>query len=290
MVELVHESDELSKQLSAFRATHSAKICHVDSANSAGEIDWEYFSSGYGNETLLLLPGVHGRGETAFQHILRFEQGYRVISPSYPTGATTIAQLIAGLVSILEAEHIKTVYIVGGSYSGMLAQCFVRSHPELVRIVVLDHTSPPGLYQARLHKLYRIVLASLPLSWLHRLFTLGNQLATRGITSGQDFWRGYFDNIIASMTRADYLSRIQVCIDFYQNYKFSRDDLRSWPGKILIIESDNDAYVSRRQRAALKALYPQARVYTFHRTGHAAWANQFATFFSVIAQFLQEES
>ncbi len=292
MVELVHESDELSKQLHAFRATHSVKRCHVDTVEGTGGrvgSDWEYFSSGYGNETLLLLPGVHGRGEVAFQHILRFEQGYRVISPSYPTGVATVAQLVSGLVSILRAEQVKTVYVVGGSYSGMLAQCLVRSHPELVRMLVLDHTSPPSLSQARLYKFYRIVLSLLPLSWLRRLFKFGNELGTRGITSGQDFWRGYFDDIITSMTRTDYLSRIQVCIDFYQNYKFAPDDLRSWRGKILIIESDDDAYVSARQRASLRALYPRARVYTFHHTGHAAWANEFATFFSVIAQFLQEE-
>ena len=287
MVELVHESNELVTQLHAFRATHTAKRCRVE--NAEGGSEWEYFSSGYGNETLLLLPGVHGRGEMAFQHILRFELGYRVISPSYPSGPTTIAQLVAGLVAILKAEHIETVYIVGGSYSGMLAQCFVRSHPELVKMVVLDHTSPPGLSQARLYKLYRVVLTPLPLSWLRKLFIFGNELGTRGITTGRDFWRSYFDDVILSMTRADYLSRIRVCIDFYQNYKFTRDDLRSWRGKMLIIESDNDAYVSARQRAALRELYPRARVHTFHRSGHAAWANQFPTFFSVIAQFLQEE-
>lgn len=289
MVELVDEENELLTQLHAFRATHAAKRCHVENVDGKGGSEWEYFSSGYGNETLLLLPGVHGRGEMAFQHILRFEQGYRVISPSYPSDPRTIAQLTAGLVAILKAEQVSTVYVVGGSYSGMLAQCFVRSHPELVRMVVLDHTSPPGLSQARLHKLYHLGLATLPLSWLRKLFHFGNDLAIRGITSGQDFWRAYFDDIITSMTRADYLSRIQVCIDFYQNYKFTRDDLRTWRGKMLIIEADNDAYVSARQRAALKALYPKARVYTFHRTGHAAWANQFPTFFSIIAQFLQEE-
>ncbi len=288
MVELVQQDDELSKQLYAFRATHTAKHCYVKDAEGADGIDWEYFSSGYGNETLLLLPGVHGRGEMAFQHILRFEQGYRVISPSYPGSVTTIAQIIAGLASILQAERIKTVYVVGGSYSGMIAQCLVRRSPEQVKLVVLDHTSPPSVYQARLYTLYHTLLTVLPISWLRHLLTFGNQRATQEITTGQDFWRNYFENLLASMTRADYLNRIQVCIDFYRNYTFSPDDLRSWRGKMLIIEADDDAYVSTRQRAALRALYPKARVYTFHSTGHAAWANQFETFFSVIAQFLQE--
>ena len=286
---VVQQDDELSQQLDAFRATHTAKHVYVKSAEDAGEIEWEYFSSGYGNEALLLLPGVHGRGEVAFQHILRFEQAYRVISPNYPTSVTTIAQMIAGLASILRAEGVKTIYVVGGSYSGMIAQCLVRRYPEQVRMIVLDHTSPPGASQARLYAFYRVLLTILPLSWLRRLLTFGNQLAMREIIAGQDFWRNYFDTLLASMSRADYLNLLQVCIDFYQNYTFSPDDLRSWRGKMLILESDNDAYVSKKQRAALKALYPKARVYTFHHTGHAAWANQFETFFSVIAQFFQEE-
>ncbi|MBA2680757.1 MAG: alpha/beta hydrolase [Ktedonobacteraceae bacterium] len=289
MIEPVQQDDELSQQLSAFRATHTMKHCSVKNTESMDAIDWEYFSSGYGNETLLLLPGVHGRGEAAFQHILRFEQGYRVISPSYPSSVTTIEQIITGLASILQAERIKMVYVVGGSYSGMIAQCLVRSLPEQVKMVVLDHTSPPSISQARLYALYRIVLTVLPISWLRRLLTFFNQRATQEITIGQDFWRDYFETLLVSMSRADYLNRMQVCIDFYRNYTFSPDDLLTWRGKMLIIESDNDAYVSKRQRAVLRALYPKAHVHTFHHTGHAAWANQFEAFFSVIAQFLQEE-
>lgn len=286
-----HETGDLATQLHLFRATHVPRRLYVYATNSDNGINWEYFCSGDAQETLLLLPGVHGRGELAFQHILQFEQGYRVISPSYPSGPTTVAQMLSGLLAILRAENVTTAYVIGGSYSGMLAQCLVRRYPALVKAVVLDHTSPPGLYQAWCHKLYLILLTLLPLSWLRALFNFANQHMPAGVGSAQQaFWRAYFAHIIASLTKADYLSRMRVCIDFYLHYTFSRDDLRSWSGRILIIESDNDSYVPARARATLKALYPQARVHTFHATGHAAWANQFATFFSVMAQFLQEEN
>jgi pimeloyl-ACP methyl ester carboxylesterase len=297
MARQVHETDELSAQLHAFRATHIPKQqyvrdgCDVNGEDSEDGVNWEYFCGGDAKETLLLLPGVHGRGELAFQHILQFERTYRVISPNYPGCLMTVAQLVSGLVSLLQAEHVDTVYVLGGSYSGMVAQSLVRRYPELVKAVVLDHTSPPGLKQARRHTWYYLLLKLLPLSWLRALLKCGNKYMAPGVdAAGRAFWYAYFDDLITSLTKADYLSRIQVCIDFYRNYTFSRDDLRSWPGRILIIESDNDSYVPARGRAALKALYPQAQVYTFHETGHAAWANQFATFFSVIAQFLQEEN
>jgi len=287
MVKLVHETGDLAAQLYAFRATHVPRRLH--GGDGAG--DWEYFCSGDAQETLLLLPGVHGYGELAFQHIVQFEQSYRVISPSYPSVPNTVAQLLDGLVAILRAENVATASIIGGSYSGMLAQCLVRRYPELVKAVVLDHTSPPGRYQAWRHTCYLALLMLLPLAWLRALFNCANQRMAAGVGAAQQaFWRAYFAEIIASLTKADYLSRMRVCIDFYRHYTFSRDDLRSWPGRILIIESDNDSYVPARERATLKALYPQAQVHTFHATGHAAWANQFAAFFSVMAQFLQEEN
>ncbi len=288
MIKLVDETHELAAQLQQFRATHVPH--HIRAKDCAHGVDWEYFCGGSAEKTLLLLPGVHGHGELAFQHILQFEQTYRVISPSYPASLTTVAQLVSGLLAILKAENVDIVYVIGGSYSGMVAQCLVRAYPELVKAVVLDHTSPPSLEQARLHKLYFVLLKVLPLTWLRALLKFANQRMAPGVAAQRTFWHAYFDAIITSLTKADYLSRIQVCINFYQHYTFSREDLRSWPGKILIVESDNDSYVSERERAALKALYPQAQVYTFHATGHTAWASQFAIFFSVMARFLQEEN
>ncbi|HZR42633.1 MAG TPA: alpha/beta hydrolase [Ktedonobacteraceae bacterium] len=282
MVELDKEVNDLYIELSQFRATHTYRRCNVTS------VDWEYLVGGQGTETLLLLPGVHGLGELAFQHISRFEQTYRVISPDYPAGATTVTQLIEGLLEILNAENINAVHVVGGSYSGMIAQCLVRRHPDKIKKLILDHTGPPSRKRIVPYKLFYKLLALLPITWIRMSLKLVNRLFPMEPVTQKTFWRAYFDEVIATLTKKDYLSRIQVCLDFDQNYRFTRDDLCCWSGEMLIIESDNDTFVSSQEREALKTLYPQAQIYTFRSTGHSAWATQFETFFSVIAQFLQE--
>jgi pimeloyl-ACP methyl ester carboxylesterase len=283
MVELDKEANNLYTELSQFRATHTYRRHNVTG------IDWEYLVGGQDTETLLLLPGVPGLGELAFQHISRFEQTYRVIAPNYPAGATTVTQMIDGLLELLKAENIDAVHVVGGSYSGMIAQCLVRRHPDKINKLILDHTGPPSRKRIIPYKLSYKLLALLPIAWIRMLLKLINRLFPMEPVTQKTFWRPYFDKVIATLTKKDYLNRIQVCLDFDQNYSFTRDDLCCWPGAMLIIESDNDTFVSLQEREALKALYPQAQIYTFHSTGHSAWATQFETFFSVMAQFLQEE-
>lgn len=286
MLEYDEETIDLSAQLRYFRATHTYKHLTVSGR------DWQYLTGGDWDDrdVLLLLPGAPGLGEVAFQLIMRFERNYRVISPSYPAGAATVAELLDGIIAILDHEHVEMASIVGGSYSGMVAQCLVRRAPHKVAKLILDHTSAPSRARARTHRLYHAILALLPSVCIRALFQLGNRLYAMGKTPEQLFWCSYFRyDVIAKLTKEDYLSRIRACIDFYERYSFEREDLSFWPGALLIIESDNDSYVPAKERAALRALYPSARVFTFRGTGHGAWANQFETFFSLIARFLQEK-
>lgn len=270
------------EQLRKFRATHSYTNRYVNG------VRWEYILCGRGEETLLLLPGSPGLGEVAFQLILRFEQEYRVISPGYPEGVTTVAGLVDGLVDILASEHISQVCMVGGSYSGMIAQQFVRLYPEKVKILVLDHAGIPRRDRTKKYKFYHRVIASLPLFIMRILLKLGKSLSMLSMPVYRSFWNAYFDEIIAILKKEDYLSRVQVCIDFDQNYIFTGDDLLHWSGDMLIIESDNDPYVAQQEREALRALYPKAQVHTFHNTSHFAWATEVEAFLDVIEHFLRE--
>jgi pimeloyl-ACP methyl ester carboxylesterase len=286
VVDLNLENAPLREQLRHFRATHT------DKRYQAAGHEWRYLAGGKTHEeALLLLPGAPGLGEMAFQHIMRFEHTYHVIAPSYPPGITTIDQLLEGIIALLDHEQVQRAHVVGGSYSGMVAQCLVRRSPQRVRTLILDHTNPPSRERAREFKCYCLIFTLLPLKSIRLLLQLGTALLSRGVSVQQLFWHSYFEQgVIAKLTKEDYMSRIQVGIDFHTHATFTQNDLATWSGKLLIIEADNDTYVSVRERTALKALYPSAQVYTFARTGHAAWANQFETFYSIIAHFLQEAS
>jgi len=221
---------------------------------------------------------------------MRFEQAYRVLSPSYPSSITTVAGLVDGLADILAAEHIVQVSVVGGSYSGIIAQQFVRRYPGSVKKLILDHAGMPRLDRVRTYEIYSAMLSFLPLAWLRATLKLGKSLSLRSMPTHRVFWSEYFDEMIATLRKEDYLSRIQACIDFDRNYRFACDDLLHWPGSMLIIEADNDSYVPPEEREALKALYPRAQVHTFHGTSHFAWATESEAFLQAIERFLEERT
>jgi pimeloyl-ACP methyl ester carboxylesterase len=100
------------------------------------------------------------------------------------------------------------------------------------------------------------------------------------------FWETYSNEMIARLSKADLISRYQVAVDFDAHAAFTPDDLKAWPGRILILEGDNDPIAEAPARAALKALHPQARVHTFHGSGHVASIAKLAEYVAVIKRFL----
>ena len=73
-----------------------------------------------------------------------------------------------------------------------------------------------------------------------------------------------------------------------QSFRFEPGDLASWPGRVLILESDEDI-VTPEQRAQLKQCYPEAVVYTFHGAGHTPWMSHREEYLSVIKNFLDQQ-
>src|SRR4030095_8117258 len=124
---------EYVARLKEFRLTHPYKQLIV------GETKWEYISCGQGEQTLLLLPGALSVGESTFPLISALENKYRIIAPSYAL-SLTMTGLCHGLAHILESEGVNQTHVFGGSYGGLVAQCFVRQYPAKARSLILSHT------------------------------------------------------------------------------------------------------------------------------------------------------
>jgi pimeloyl-ACP methyl ester carboxylesterase len=56
--------------------------------------------------------------------------------------------------------------------------------------------------------------------------------------------------------------------------------------EVMIIESDNDPLIGRRERAALRKLYPQARLLRFRRTGHLSAIVETERYVAAVEEFL----
>lgn len=270
-------------QLSRFRAAHPVKHAAVAGA------DWEYIVCGRGTETLLILPGLLGIGEMSFNHILAFESEHRVIAPTYPFAATTMPQLLEGIAGILDVEAIDRAHILGGSYGGMLAQCFVRRHPDKVSRLILSHTGGPNPERAKKNKRFMSVLRWLPTGVLRVMLRLATRQSLQDAPAQRAFWEAYSDEMIARLTKSDLIARYQIAVDFDARSGFTPSDLQGWPGRILILEGDNDPIAEAPEREALKVFHPQAQVYTFHGTGHIASIAKLDEYVSVIKRFLHEQ-
>ena len=266
---------EQKEQLITFRATHPAK--NIAEAGT----DWEYLSGGRGEEALLYLTGAFGRGENAFRRILALESEYRVVAPSYPS-VTTMVQLVDGIVDILDSENIRQTHVFGSSYGGMVAQCLVRRYPDRVGKLILSATGAPKPDLGKQIEKVLKVLPFLPTGLIHVLV----KLRFRKMLAGQEeFWLAYFNEMFATITKEDLVTRYEVAADFALNYAFTPDDLQDWPGSVLILQGEDDPLVKASEQEALKVLYPRAQVHIFHGTGHVAEPEELVL---VVKDFLRE--
>ena len=279
-----YQIDELKK----FRVNHPQKEIIIDG------VKWKYLSSGNGNNALLLLPGGTGSGEAFFQYIMVFESDYRVISPSFPA-INTIKQLIDGIMHILEVENIEKINIFGQSAGGVLAQVILHLYPDKVKKIILSHTtttSPPvdrDIILKRLKKGKKAckIIPMIPMSLIRNT---SKKKILRHLSAMdaniREFWKAYFTEMISNLERRYLLALLRCSNDFSRNYKFYSEDLKNWTGKILIIESDSDLAFDPSERKAMKKLYPQANIYTFHGTGHLSIIIDREKFISLMKDFL----
>jgi pimeloyl-ACP methyl ester carboxylesterase len=227
-------------------------------------------------------------GESLFTRIPAFEESYRVIAPSY-SSVSTATELLDGLAGVLEAEGVRAAHVLGPSYGGLVAQCFVRRHPERVQSLILANTLVPPRSLLWASQVFLGVLPLVPLGWLRTLRERALAQAFLGVPGvpleDQAFWRDYQHELISRLTKADLRAMYLLGIDLVESFRFAPDDLVSWPGKILILESDKDP-VTPKKRAELRQTYPQARVHTFHGAGHTPWMSHREEYLSVIKEFL----
>jgi pimeloyl-ACP methyl ester carboxylesterase len=260
----------LEHQLAKFRAAHPA-LQLIDRGGA-----WRYYAGGKGAESVLLLGGALGLAELGFQQILLLEPHFRVLAPDYPP-VGSLVDICGGLVALLSAEHIPSAHVVGGSFGGFLAQTLVRQAPERVASLVLSHTGSPDARRRRGVG----VFALLPVSLLR---TALRARLGRTLGAADPFWRGYFEHATGTLSKADIMSRLRIQREFGAA-RYRPDDLARWPGRVLILEAEDDPLFRSASRERLRALYPTAQVHQFQGTGHAAAILQPEDYAAVLTRF-----
>lgn len=266
----------------SFKAAHQPRRVIVDG------VTWRYLVLGEGEETLLLLPGALGVPDISWQILARFAEHYRVIAPSY-AALDTMDALADGLAGILAHEHIDRAHVLGGSYGGLVAQVFVRRYPQLTRLLMLSHTLPPdpqtGIALGKILRWLRVVPAAL----LVRLtkMRLGALLPEK--TPQTALSHAIFEDVLLyRLSKAALLSSVERTLD-YSALEFKASDLKDWPGRVLLLLSDDDPSTPDTVRSALQALYPEAHLHLFQGSGHAASLLQEDAYVTAVRDFINAQ-
>lgn len=246
--------------------------------------EWEYIAAGQGERALLLLPGALAVADSTWITLPHFEERFRVIAPTYAP-VSTMAELVDGIAGILDRQGIRTAAVSGGSYGGLVAQAFVRRHPEKTERLILSHTVLPDPSKVpALERGIRLVgwLPEGLVRWIYRKRLAG--LLPRAPEA--DEFRAYTLEIAEKATKAGLLALYRRAADFLANNRLRPDDLDGWPGRILLLMSEDDPVTPEPAREALKAMYPRAEVHVFSGGGHATTLLQPERYFEVVDRFL----
>jgi len=264
-----------------FRINHDFKHVTVDG------VPWAYYDLGDGPETRLMLTGALAIPYFEWHHLLRFAQTHRIIAPCYPP-VNTMDALCDGLAGILRHEGIEHAHVQGGSYGGFVAQIFVRRYPAMTASLILSHTQPTYPDDAGTVNLQRMLRLAklLPAGMLRWMLNLSlSKLMPEKTPDVALVFAIYAELLRHRLTKADFLSILERTVD-YEGHRFTPDDLAGWPGRILIVMTENDRTTPESVRADFKRLYPQAQVHLFEGTGHVTSWEQADAYRAVINEFL----
>lgn len=264
--------------LRAFRASHPVQQADIDG------VRWEYIASGQGEKALLILGGGLSVAETSFRHILRLEQHYRVISPSYPP-VGKMPPIANGLAGLIAREGFAKAHVFGHSLGSAVGHVLVRLRPDCVDKLVLDAF---GLYTPG-HVLAARLFLMLPFGLLKAYYRRAlRRLMARAKDDEALFYAIYTDEVIDRLhTRETLMGQFKLLMDVFDHaaeYGTFRPVER--PGQVLLVLAQDDRGFSPQERQTLIDTYPGAKQHTFASGGHLAGFSRQAEFDAVLDGFL----
>jgi pimeloyl-ACP methyl ester carboxylesterase len=203
-----------------------------------------YYACGQGSRTLLTFCGGHSTPYTAWESVESYEADHRVLVIDVSCFGS-VAALCDGIDVILAHERVDRVVLMGASLAGIIAQIYLKQRASRVDGVVLMNTMALKQAGPRPHVLF--------LLWLMPGFALRALLRRR--------FRAYFKPALAD-PRAEDAARFGLAhLDDVMTHHFSkkkvinlvrtmseftregytRADLGDWPGRALIVVSEDDA-------------------------------------------------
>jgi len=256
------------------------------------EASIEYYYSGKGENTLLLLPHISSlvTQDMAFHHILNLEKENRVLAPELGN-MVHLDDIAEAMNLVLEKENIAEVILWGQSGSGMTAQVFFNRYPHKVKAMILIHTiapRPDGRDRSWLLKAMKWVPDFLIQNMLRKKFSK----YSKGIAIPEESVpRIMFSRFLLNRCFLERYSKKKLLQELRDILKFNEEpiltskDLPDWHGRILIITGEDDPGYEDSKKLAV--MLPHAELFVFEPGyGHLAPAIKSDEFYSTIDRFL----
>lgn len=257
-------------------------------------VEWEYETAGRGDRALLMFHGAVGGAETMRGLADAFADEYRTIAPTV-ADVSTLSEVCDAASAILDREHVGRAVVFGGSFGGLVAQAFLRRRRAQVEDLVLLSTGAPDPKTAGRAGLSKRLLRVLPFTVTRALMRtelskhLDAPVPAEYAERVAEFRRRLEEYFDRRLTKRTLLSRFALGADFNLNESYAAEDLRGWPGRVLIVESDDDPMIPAEERRRLRETYPRALVCTFAGAGHMIPLLRLEELVGVVKAFLKDE-
>lgn len=264
--------------LQLFRTEHPEKSILIDGT------EWTYHDIGTGDTVVLWLVGGIKAADVAYDKYPLLMQNFRIIAPNYPV-LDTMNALAEGLAGIIFHENISDVYVLAGSFGGMLAQEFIRAYPTVVSKAILSTTTPPSPADAERYTQQLAMLEPLDDAFVREGAKMQLFSTIAPPEHEAAFYKAYLNELFTErLGKADIVSTYRAIIDYMQR-PYQPNDLVGWQGDMLIFDSDNDATFYEESRNSMGTLYPNAQRHTFSGAGHSPGSTQREEFFRRTREF-----
>ncbi len=274
--------EAMLERLQSFRERYPYRTTSINGS------PWRFIDTREGEMGLVVLAGGTTVAEVSFASLEHLAQRYRIIAPDYPP-IEDVNALLDGLIALLDQLGISQFHAMGGSYGGWMAQSLVRRYPARVRKLVLAAIGPPdpenSRQLSRLLPWLRIAPTPLLRALIKRSFA---RLVGDRARDGEQtlLWALVSEVMRTRVTRAGLLAALRRLIDQTQSQTFSPDDLKDWPGRILLLFGSEDPATPPEKREAMRQLYPEAEVTVFEGGEHGIALTHQREYFAAIDAFL----
>jgi aminoacrylate hydrolase len=240
---------------------------------SIGDAELYYEESGQG-ESLLLVPGLGGRGSFWENQVPDLSRDFRVVVHDHRGTARSthsriqysVEQMADDLLRLMDALGIDSAHLVGHSTGGAIGQVIALEHPRRLRSLVLSATwAGPDPYFRRLFESRKGVLLSQGLE---------AYLRASALFMSPPAWISANEALLDEQLEASLAEAAPVEVTASRIDAILRHDRRAHLGKIraptLVIVAQDDVITPRLYSDELASRVPGAKLAVLDAGGHGA--------------------